>query len=105
MKNNLIAIGEHTVIAPTVHLNGTSGLDLEAQYETATTKVHEAIRALQDASPNARDYYVQSDNAFAIARQEHVERLDLLGCVARELSAIYQSVLAQKAQRLAQSRR
>jgi hypothetical protein len=100
----------HEVIAPTVHLNGTSGSELEAGYELAATKLHEAIQALDACSPNGRDYYVQEEpggesNAYGRARLEHMHRQSALALVARELAALYQSVLAQNAQRLAQSRR
>jgi hypothetical protein len=100
----------HDVIAPTVHLNGTSGSDLESAYERAATALHDAIQALDETSPNGRDYYVQEEpggesNAFGRARLEHMNRQATLALVARELAALYQSVLAQNAQKLAQSRR
>jgi hypothetical protein len=56
---------------PTFHLNGTSRDVLDQQYENALAKLQDAIKALEDASPNGRDYYLQGPNAFGIAQASH----------------------------------
>jgi hypothetical protein len=60
---------------PTRHLNGTSQKDLDANYETMLAALQSAIKAMEAASPNARDYYVQGPDAFGIAQAQHVERI------------------------------
>lgn len=64
---------------PTVHLNGTDRAELLSQ----ALNVHDALLAAQDAlskaCPNARDYYVQGDDAFVLARTEHLARVQALG--------------------------
>ena len=63
-----------TITPPTVHLNGTSAKDLWAGYEAA----YEAVRAAQDALGkiefNARDYYVQGNEAYGKARDHRTEQ-------------------------------
>ena len=43
--------------------NGTSRDVLDLQYENALAKLRDAVKALEDASPNARDYYLQGPDA------------------------------------------
>lgn len=52
---------------PTVHLNGTSRKMLAEGYQAAYTKLQETLRAFQSIEFNARDYYVQDDDAYRIA--------------------------------------
>ena len=76
-----------TLTKPTVHLNGTSRARLLGGYCDAATAVRAAQDALSaDAAPNARDYYTQSDGAFADANREHVERIRLLQNVIDDLN-------------------
>jgi hypothetical protein len=62
------------ITAPTVHLNGTGYKDLWSGYEAA----YEAVRAAQDALRkiefNARDYYVQGNEAYSKARDHRTEQ-------------------------------
>lgn len=44
---------------PTRHLNGTSQKDGDENHETMLVALREAIKAMEVASPNARDYYLQ----------------------------------------------
>lgn len=83
------------VVAPTVHLNGTSGSDLREQLHRAHEVVRLAADALQAAAPNARDYYVQGAAAFPRARDEHYARLRKLGEIKLELEAIAVAVCDQ----------
>lgn len=74
---------------PTVHLNGTSRAELEDQIREAHGAVSNAIEKLQDAAPNARDYYVNGPDAYPKARREHEARMHKLADVAHELLAIF----------------
>ena len=44
--------------------------------------------ALEEASPNARDYYVQEANAFARAQDEHRQRINCLRGVLSDMEAL-----------------
>lgn len=59
-----------TIHLPTVHLNGTSRQTLINDYNAAYRKLIEFRDAFRSIEFNARDYYVQSNTAFAGARQE-----------------------------------
>ena len=81
---------------PTLHLNGTAGADLQDQVTDATLALHTAIKSLQAAGPNGRDYYVQRDvTAFAQAQQQHEDRLTKLTEVQADLFAISEAIHAQ----------
>ena len=77
---------------PTVHLNGTSRDSLFAMYENAAGAVFQAREALSEAGPNARDYYVQGQDAFKEAADEHLSRDNKLKAVYEELMAILESL-------------
>jgi hypothetical protein len=62
------------MMIPTVHRNGTGGTALLDQVTNAASAIHDALRAMCDAAPNARDYYVQGEQAFKRAAAEHSER-------------------------------
>ena len=76
------------MIYPTIHLNGTSKGELLDQLCTAGSAVGDAIRALHDAAPNARDYYPQGPSAIGMAINEHSGRIAALVRVSEELDAI-----------------
>lgn len=73
---------------PTVHLNGSSGHELLRQNIEARKALRRALEALEEASPNARDYYVQDENAHRQAVQEHLARVQRLRDVSTELDVI-----------------
>ena len=84
------------MIFPTLHLNGTAGADLQSLQTDAMLALSDAIKALQAAGPNGRDYYVQRDvTAFAQAQQQHEDRLARLWAVRAELVAISEAIHAQ----------
>lgn len=83
------------VIAPTVHLNGTSGEDLKQQLCDALGALRAAREALRQTAPNARDYYVQDDKAFPRARDQYYARLAKLGEIQTELETIAEIVCNQ----------
>jgi hypothetical protein len=80
---------------PTIHLNGTSASSLASSLETAVIKLRDAQRALDETSPNARDYYVQGVDVFEKARNEHIERQKKLTSVIDELTEIWSHVMDQ----------
>ena len=65
-----------TPIVPTIHLNGTNGEELKAEYYAAHKAIDAAVEALAAATLNARDYYVQSADAYYQARDERAEAFD-----------------------------
>lgn len=82
-----------TLMVPTVHLNGTSKRELLEQLEHAHLAVNKAMTELSKASPNARDYYVQSNvHAFSKAVDEHCDRMKRLKSVLDELEEIAEAL-------------
>jgi hypothetical protein len=77
------------MLAPCVHLNGTSRDELKEQILEAARAVGRAEEALQKAFPNARDYYILGSEAINIAMKEHMNRHARLRSVRDELIAIY----------------
>jgi hypothetical protein len=73
---------------PTVHLNGTSKEALIEQCRIASDAMLAAMRALQDAAPNPRDFYVQEGDAFKTAQSQHAERVKALHAVHQDICAI-----------------
>ena len=61
---------------PTVHINGTSRDDLENQQIAVVHAADKLLTALSNASPHARDYYVQDDMAAVEAAREHRVRIE-----------------------------
>lgn len=76
------------MIKPTIHLNGSSAEDLTKGYLAAERALNEALEALAQAAPNARDYYVQGDDVFEKAREEHAARVAKLLVVKDEIHAL-----------------
>jgi len=88
------------MMLPTIHLNGTSGADLQDQVTDAMLALHTAMKALQAAGPHGRDYYVQQDvTAFAQAQQQHWDRLAKLEAVQADLVEISESIHEQMTER------
>lgn len=77
-----------TMMFPSIHSNGTDYEVLGDQYGEARLAVLRAVKALELAEPNGRDYYPKGPDAFKRAREEHLTRLSQLESVARELSAL-----------------
>jgi hypothetical protein len=74
------------VVLPIVHLNGTSRGELVEQRIEVGHKVREALKALAEAFPNARDYYLV-DGLLAKAREQHERRRLALQGVLNEMEA------------------
>jgi hypothetical protein len=83
------------MIKPMIHLNGTSKDVLATQYNDAVTVLRGAIQALEDAAPNARDYYPMGEAAPLQAIREHGERLKKLRSVLSELTEIRDACIEQ----------
>jgi hypothetical protein len=60
---------------PTLHLNGSSADALKEQLLDVANALRVAMRAMEAAGPNARDYYPQGEQAYPEARLEHERRL------------------------------
>lgn len=65
-----------TLTLPTVHLNGTSRKMLADGYHEAHRKALDLLEAFGSIEHNARDYYVQSPNAYSKSRAERDTQLD-----------------------------
>ena len=89
-----INLTKNGLVAPTVHLNGTSQAELIDQLRTAWVAVDAAIKAVAENGPHQRDYYVQAPTATAwtLARQQHKRRLEKLRDIADELEEIVDNV-------------
>ena len=80
------------LVFPTIHMNGTSKADLLNQVCDALSALRKAQEALQCASPNGRDYYVQEAGALTKALDQHCARLRKLNEVKNELEAIAEHI-------------
>jgi hypothetical protein len=89
----------NATIKPSVHLNGTSAASLIDQYNTAARAVWTALREVEGAGPNQRDYYPQGDLAWTRAKAQHDVRLQALRRVANELREIADYVSEQRSER------
>lgn len=74
------------IIAPIVHLNGTSKGALVDQRCDAYAAIGEAIQALKKAAPNGRDYYFEP-GLMDKALVQHLRRLQVLTDLQDELEA------------------
>ena len=81
-----------TLAIPTIHLNGTSRAELVKQVEDAAHAVQAAIRAVEQACPNGRDYYPQGSDAIQEALRQQANRLHNLTAVNRELCEIWEAI-------------
>lgn len=77
---------------PTIHMNGTNPRDLLEDQMRATGSVLQAIHDLENAGPNARDYYPQGPGAFEQAVREHATRVARLVLVRKELEQISEHI-------------
>lgn len=99
-QHNLTPVADQRhVIVPTLHLNGSSAEDLLEQLRDATAALDSALGKLALASPHGRDYYVQSDDAFSRALNEHTARVEALTKVRGEVATIARAVYAQQLER------
>jgi hypothetical protein len=81
---------------PMIHHNGIFARGLLEGYIEAASAVREAIPALAENGPNARDHYIQELGAFEVARPEHEDRLKRLDAVHEELEQLAESVAVSR---------
>ena len=75
------------LVLPTVHLNGTGRKTLTEGYLSAYSKLIEFRDAFRSIEFNARDYYVQSNTAFAEARTDRDVMEHKIGSLMQYLEA------------------
>lgn len=85
-----------TLSVPTVHLNGTSRDALMAEMMAAIEAVRNAETALNAMTWHARDFYVQPDGAWEVAREQQRQRALALDTVRVELEVICEAVFDQR---------
>lgn len=83
------------LIIPRVHLNGSDKGNLLHGYLNAYARIDEALTALSQTWPHARDYYVQGKPAERISMAQHESRMQRLRDVKRELGWIIEGIDAQ----------
>ena len=74
------------MIRPTLNINGSSADDLIEPRRAAYDALQDAIKALQQVTPNGRDYPGDNDRCVA-DRQAHYDRLAALHAIAAEIVA------------------
>lgn len=84
---------------PTLHNNGTSYEELIRQLENASRALDDALAALTNAAPNARDYYVRGQSAFLIAAQQHNSRVSAVKAVQVQITDIWMAIQDQEDER------
>jgi hypothetical protein len=84
-----------TPIVPTIHLNGTSGQDLKAEYYAAYEAIEAAVEALAAATSNARDFYPQGADAYYKHRDERAEAFDKLRQVSDYVEGMLVGIIDQ----------
>lgn len=72
-------------IAPIIHLNGTSRLQLIDNLEAVWYAIDKAMDALREAGPNGRDYYPQT-GLMDKALEQHRWRGETLEAVKRSIT-------------------
>ena len=80
---------------PTIHMNGSNPETLLEGLTEAYRAVDAAMRALDEAAPNGRDYYPQGPDAVQEATREHQLRAAKLRSVREELQELVVSVQDQ----------
>ena len=74
------------MIRPTLNINGSSHPDLTHPRIAAYDALQAAIKALQQVTPNGRDYPGDNDRCLA-DRQAHYDRLAAITAIATEIVA------------------
>jgi hypothetical protein len=86
-------IADLGILAPTVHLAGTSRVALERGYLSALRSLGLALLDLDAAEPNVRDYPFGAESAqWARAVAEHRGRIERVASVYQEIGALLASV-------------
>lgn len=72
---------------PTIHLNGTGAADLKAQYHAVRLAINSAIRLLENATCNPRDFYPQGPGVYEKAAAERGQVFEHLSSAAEYVEA------------------
>jgi hypothetical protein len=80
------------VLAPIIHLNGTSYDSLRKEYKEAGAALRNAINAMNQLTVHGRDY---APDIYPQARAEHVERIRQLEKIYKELASIAMQISRQ----------
>lgn len=83
------------VIAPLIHMGGTSGEELLGNLEEAGRRLGEAMTALRALAPNGRDYYPLAPEALRWALRDHDARIAKLAEVLEDVTKIHEEVHEQ----------
>ena len=81
------------MLAPTIHMNGTSRKELQSLNMSAYLTLQAAAATLAKAVPNGRDYYPQGAGAIVHAMREHRQRLSMLQACITEIETILESLV------------
>ena len=81
-----------TIIVPLVHMNGDRKESLQGPIADAAYAIREALKALHATCPNARNYYVISDQAFSKAMDQYITQLERLQVTYDELAAMFNAI-------------
>lgn len=81
-----------TITLPTIHRNGTAACDLLEDYCKCGSAIRDAIRTLENAGPNGRDYYPQGARATSQAMREREARIAKLAEVLAEIVTLQDHV-------------
>ena len=80
------------LIVPRVHMNGDTKATLTEGLNAASHAVVAAKEGLRQTAPNARNFYVISPSAFAVAVEQYRSRQERLQSVYDELLAIFEAI-------------
>ena len=83
------------MIAPTVHLNGTSAGELKEQYTAAADALSVAMTAMLGCAPHGRDYYPQGAGAYNIAAHHHRQAVAQLSAMYEDLVGVMNHIHEQ----------
>ena len=81
---------------PTIHLNGTSFMDLRDGYAAAYDAIEKAMEALGNAELNGRDFYPQGPDAYYEARKERDDAFDKLRAAQQYVGEMLMGICDQQ---------
>lgn len=85
------------VVAPSVHMNGTSQKSLLDSRGDAYDALNKAYEVLKQTAPNGRDYYVSDDpKSLERATEQHMARLRAIQSVMDSLESEMDLILQQE---------
>jgi hypothetical protein len=82
------------MIAPIIHINGSSADTLLDQIQKVTSALLGVLRAMQEAHPNGRDYDPKP-GLYREAEREHLERVAKIQAIHKEYIEMGHAILDQ----------